>query len=456
MFTLNTRDDKKDSHGNKIRMMSPRLLLYSILSVLSLPGNVYSLTPLQRDEVENMLQKDHSTPPFYHTGNRTVIRISIYMTEMRFLKRTEADFTFYYYQIWDDPRLKYPFANTTDFGLKDYHVVRRKYFDNIWLAESYIENELHSRVHDSSMSNRFVWLLSNGTLVYSMRMTAGLVCNLRGVLFPNALFVCRLKFRIHSYTKEKVSLEWDTLQKPIIPMDFDNEDVSMDKWELLHCTLDDSAVVDSSCLELKLGVKVGFASNAVRIFMPSIFIVLVGWLSFWIERSEVSARIKLGTLSMIAMITEQVGAKFFLPVDFKVTAFEVWYIMSLVFVVAAMFEYTFVHAVDVFQLKVKRQEDQRKEIREVSGSDVDTNGDSRVGSTDQIEMDKIDSVGPINDQSISTEDNNDLMNTCCARYIMMISTGRVEKYFRILYAIAYLVFQFFFWTISLNYEETNI
>lgn len=81
----------------------------------------------------------------------------------------EADFTFYYYQIWEDSRLEYPFGNHSDYGMADYHVVQSRYFGNVWLAESYIENELHSRVHDSSMPNRFVWLLPNGTIVYSLR-----------------------------------------------------------------------------------------------------------------------------------------------------------------------------------------------------------------------------------------------------------------------------------------------
>ncbi|XP_069131692.1 gamma-aminobutyric acid receptor subunit beta-like isoform X2 [Argopecten irradians] len=436
-----------------------RNMISGILCIIitALSRDVHSLTPAQRDVIETMLQTDNSNPPFYHTGNQTEIRLSIYMTEMRFLDRTEADFTFYYYQVWDDPRLKYPFANDTAWGIKHYHVVRRKYFDNIWLAESYIENELRSRVHDSTMSNRFVWLLSNGTLVYSMRITAGLACDLQGVLFPNALFVCRLKFRIHSYTEDKVSLVWDTNLRPTVPVDFDNEEVSLDAWEATQCTQDNSAVIDSSCLELKVNIKVSFASNVVRIFMPSIFIVVVGWLSFWIERSEVSARIKLGTLSMLAMITEQVGTKFFLPVNFKVRSFEVWYIMSLVFVVAAMFEYTFVHAVDVFQTKMKRKEEQMKLRRKGSNVTMETNVDSRTSSTNNLEMNAIDLVDTANGKTSNMNENVDVINDFSfgVRFIMKISTGRVEKYFRIMYAVAYIVVQILFWTICLNYEELS-
>jgi len=53
--------------------------------------------------------------------------------------------------------------------MSDYHVVREEYFKNIWLVESYVENELHSRIHDSSIPNKSVWVFPNGTLAYSMR-----------------------------------------------------------------------------------------------------------------------------------------------------------------------------------------------------------------------------------------------------------------------------------------------
>ncbi|OWF52390.1 Gamma-aminobutyric acid receptor subunit rho-1 [Mizuhopecten yessoensis] len=261
-------------------------------------------------------------------------------------------------------QLKFPFGNNSDIDRNTYHVVRRKYFGNIWLAESYIENELRSHIHDSSMSNRFVWLLSNGTVVYSM----------------------------------------------------------------------------------------SFASNAARLFLPSIFIVLVGWLSFWIERSEVSSRVKLGTLCLLAMITEQVGTKLLLPVEFNISSVEVWFVMSLTFVVVAMFEYTFVHAVDIFQEKVKRQEEMKKKIRTQTGGIGDTQDIKQRSNVDLIDMNTLSSDGSASGETTGNR-NDDLMNTFGAKYIMMVPTGVVEKYFRILYPVAYLFFQFLFWTIYLNYEE---
>ncbi|XP_021349520.1 gamma-aminobutyric acid receptor subunit rho-1-like [Mizuhopecten yessoensis] len=405
-----------------------------------------------RYQLEAMLQKDNSKPPFYHTGYQTKITITAHMTQMRLIDTSESDFTFYYYQIWNDPRLKFPFGNNSDIDRNTYHVVRRKYFGNIWLAESYIENELRSHIHDSSMSNRFVWLLSNGTVVYSMRMTVGLSCDLRGVLFPNGLYDCLMKFRIHSYTTDQVSMEWDSVNKPQINVDFDNSEVAVHAWQFSKCSSDTSAVVDSSCLQLLVNIHFSFASNAARLFLPSIFIVLVGWLSFWIERSEVSSRVKLGTLCLLAMITEQVGTKLLLPVEFNISSVEVWFVMSLTFVVVAMFEYTFVHAVDIFQEKVKRQEEMKKKIRTQTGGIGDTQDIKQRSNVDLIDMNTLSSDGSASGETTGNR-NDDLMNTFGAKYIMMVPTGVVEKYFRILYPVAYLFFQFLFWTIYLNYEE---
>ncbi|XP_033752760.1 glycine receptor subunit alpha-1-like isoform X2 [Pecten maximus] len=403
---------------------------------------------LGRHEIDKMLQKDQSKPPFYHTGNKTNVRITIHMTQMRFIDTAEADFTFYLYQIWNDPRLSYRFENNSDFN-ETYHVVRSRYFGNIWLAESYVENELHSHIHDSSMANRFVWLMANGTLIYSMRMTVGLACELKGFLFPNGLFDCLMKFRIHSYTNDQVSMEWDTIHQPKINVTFANPEVTKHALEFTKCSSDTSAVVDSSCIQLLVHVRFSFASSAARLFLPSIFIVLVGWLSFWIERSEVSSRVKLGTLCLLAMITEQVGTKLFLSAKFVISAMEVWFVVSLLFVVVAMFEYTFVHAVDIFQDKVRRQEEMKKKIRTVVGGIGDPQDSKQRSNVDLIEMNTLPSDGPVSVES----ESDDLINSFGAKFFMSVPTGVVEKYFRILYLIAYVLFQFLFWTVYLNYEE---
>ncbi|XP_060074449.1 gamma-aminobutyric acid receptor subunit rho-1-like [Ylistrum balloti] len=429
------------------------LKICAILIPIATYGDVRAeLTPSQHHEIKTMLQKDQSKPPFYETVNQTKVRITVHMTQMRFINTAEADFTFYYYQIWNDPRLKFPFAGNTNFSEYTYHVVERNHFGNIWLVESYIENELHSRVHDSSMPNRFVWLLPNGTVIYSLRMTVGLACELRGFLFPNGLFDCLLKFRIHSYTNDQVYMEWDSINKPVINISFANPEVKMHTWQFTECSSDMSAVVDSSCLQLLVRVQFSFASSAVRLFLPSVFIVLVGWLSFWIERSEVSSRVKLGTLCLLAMITEQVGTKLFLPVEFTISSMEVWFVMSLVFVVVAMIEYTFVHAVDIFQEKVKQQQELKERVRTETGGIGDPQDIKQRSNVDLIEMNTSPTGSPVDFESYGNE-KDDLMNSFGARFIMMVPTGVVEKYFRIFYPIAYLLFQFLFWTIFLNYEE---
>ncbi|XP_069131690.1 glycine receptor subunit alpha-1-like [Argopecten irradians] len=428
--------------------ISPRAC-FLIFTLSMYDGIKADLTPQQRREIDAMLQTDRSKPPFYHTGNKTDVRITIHITQMRFIDTNEADFTFYYYQIWNDPRLKYPFGNISDIDTT-YHVIRNKYFENIWLPESYVENEIHSHVHDSSMPNRFVWITPNGTIIYSMRMTVGLSCDLKGFLFPNGLFDCLLKFRIHSYTNDQVTLEWDSINKPKINVTFANPEVTTHTWEFTTCSSDTSAVVDSSCVQLLVHIGFSFANNVGRLFIPSIFIVLVGWLSFWIERSQVSSRVKLGTLCLLAMITEQVGTKLFLQTDITISAIEVWFVMSLIFVVVAMFEYTFVHAVDIFQQKIRRQEEIKKD--NLTEGITDTGALKQMSNVDLVDT----NLGSADGHAIGeTEGNRSNNNTYSfsVRFFMSVPTGVVEKYFRVYYLAAYAVFQLLFWIFYLHYEE---
>ena len=83
--------------------------------------------------------------------------------------------------------------------------------------------------------------------------------------------------------------------------------------------------------------------------MPSIFIILTGWLSFWVDRKEVSARVKFGTLVVLAMITEDAGINFIIGDGIHSMALDVWFAVCLVFSTLVPLEFTVVHVIDRYQ-----------------------------------------------------------------------------------------------------------
>ncbi|XP_033752987.1 gamma-aminobutyric acid receptor subunit rho-3-like [Pecten maximus] len=422
-----------------------RIGVWLVGAIALLEEGTCLLSPQQRADIDSRLSRDMSIPPFYFSKNTTEVKMHILMTNVRFDDENKADFTFYTYQIWTDERLAYPsISNDTE----AHHVVRQVYFGNIWLVESYVENELYSHVHDTAMLNRFVWIFPNGTIVYSMRLTVGLACNLISVRFPVGEFSCDLKYRIHSYSRDLVMLKWSPDKPVIFTRSAQEDSVDTKQWKFSGCDADDSAVLESSCLEMSVVLTQDYMRSMVRLYMPSIFVVFVGWLNFWIDRKQVSARIKLGTLCLLAMITEEVGIKFLLPSSIQFDAIEVWFCANLVFVLVTIVEYTFVHAVDCYQEKWYKKYDSKSPVHHCK-----ENGNGAIDTIDisKKEPQHPDAIGSDTYTSYDIEPKDGDTSCWWSRVVMKISSGFIEKSARILYAVAYAIFQTFYWFYYLNH-----
>jgi len=71
-------------------------------------------------------------------------------------------------------------------------------------------------------------------------------------------------------------------------------------------------------------------------------VVLLSWVSFWIDLESVPARISLGILTMLTITTQSSGQGRFPAVSFT-KAIDVWMSTCLVFVFGAFIEYSIVN-----------------------------------------------------------------------------------------------------------------
>ena len=89
----------------------------------------------------------------------------------------------------------------------------------------------------------------------------------------------------------------------------------------------------------------------IQIYIPSIFIVAISWVSFWLNVDAVPARISLGILTVLTMTTQKSSAVTTLPKVSYIKAIDVWMAACLCFVFAALLEFAFVNILDRHQLK---------------------------------------------------------------------------------------------------------
>jgi len=74
-------------------------------------------------------------------------------------------------------------------------------------------------------------------------------------------------------------------------------------------------------------------------------IVILSWVSFWINIDASPARVSLGLLTVLATTTMSGGARESLPRVSYIKAIDIWMIICLIFVFASLIEYAVVNVV---------------------------------------------------------------------------------------------------------------
>lgn len=78
-------------------------------------------------------------------------------------------------------------------------------------------------------------------------------------------------------------------------------------------------------------------------YLPSILIVMLSWVSFWINHEATSARVALGITTVLTMTTISTGVRSSLPRISYVKAIDIYLVTCFVFVFAALLEYAAVN-----------------------------------------------------------------------------------------------------------------
>lgn len=96
-----------------------------------------------------------------------------------------------------------------------------------------------------------------------------------------------------------------------------------------------------SCLvaEFYLHRSIGF--HLIQSYLPSILIVSISWVSFWMDVDCVPARVTLGVITLLTVSSQVSGTS--VPQTSYVKAIDVWMGVCTAFVFAALVEFTLVN-----------------------------------------------------------------------------------------------------------------
>lgn len=135
---------------------------------------------------------------------------------------------------------------------------------------------------------------------------------------------------------------------------------TLTKFETDYCT-SRTNTGEYSCVFVKLIFKREFSYYLIQIYIPCIMLVIVSWVSFWLDPNAIPARVSLGVTTLLTMATQISGINASLPPVSYTKAIDVWTGVCLTFVFGALLEFALVNyasRADAHRAAFKKKQEQ--------------------------------------------------------------------------------------------------
>ncbi|XP_067313491.1 glycine receptor, alpha 4a [Pseudorasbora parva] len=271
-------------------------------------------------------------------------------------------------QQWNDPRLAYSEYPDASLDLDP------SMLDSIWKPDLFFANEKGANFHEVTTDNKLLRIFQNGNVLYSIRLTLILSCPMDLKNFPMDIQTCTMQLESFGYTMNDLIFEWLS-DSPVQVAD----DLTLPQFllkeekDLGYCTKHYNTG-KFTCIEVKFHLERQMGYYLIQMYIPSLLIVILSWVSFWINMDAAPARVGLGITTVLTMTTQSSGSRASLPKVSYVKAIDIWMAVCLLFVFAALLEYAAVNFVSRqhkefirLRKKQRRQRIEEEFVRESRG-----------------------------------------------------------------------------------------
>ncbi|XP_043232513.1 glutamate-gated chloride channel-like isoform X1 [Amphibalanus amphitrite] len=237
---------------------------------------------------------------------------------------------------WNDERLKFD-----DMGGRVNYLTltdpRR-----IWMPDLFFKNEKTGHLHEITMPNMYIRIFADGGVLYSVRISLTLSCPMDLKLYPLDKQTCSLKMASYAWKTDDLIFVWKEGDPVQIDDGLHLPRFTLEKFQTAYCN-SKTNTGEYSCLTVDLLFKREFSYYLIQIYVPCCMLVIVSWVSFWLDQNAVPARVSLGVTTLLTMATQTSGINAALPPVSYTKAIDVWTGVCLMFVFGAMLEFALVN-----------------------------------------------------------------------------------------------------------------
>lgn len=278
-------------------------------------------------------------PPHYDSiGEKTDIYCDMFVTSFDAVNEADMDFTIslLLHLEWTDARLEALVLRDIDF---DYVELDSKTVGNLWTPDVFFPNEKQASFHEIMSPNRMFKVSKNSTLSYTTRLTLKLSCVMMLHSYPFDKQRCNVLIESFGYDARKILLHWSEKNTPIELKITSLPQFQVHKWGYSKHFTAHRIRGNFSTLSAEFVFKRNIGYYVVQMYIPTLLIVTLSWVSFWLNVNSVPGRVTLGVLSVLTISTQSSSVNAALPRVSYTKAIDIWMATCLVFVFAALIEF---------------------------------------------------------------------------------------------------------------------
>uniref|UniRef100_A0A452UDZ7 Gamma-aminobutyric acid type A receptor subunit rho3 (gene/pseudogene) n=1 Tax=Ursus maritimus TaxID=29073 RepID=A0A452UDZ7_URSMA len=242
--------------------------------------------------------------------------------------------TFYLRHYWKDERLSFP--STTNKSMTFDHRLIKK----IWVPDIFFVHSKRSFIHDTIVENLMLRVYPDGNVLFSLRITVSATCFMDFSRFPLDTQNCSLELESYAYNEEDLMLYWKQGNKSLNT----DEHISLSQFFIEDFSASSGFAFYSSTgwynrLFINFVLRRHIFFFVLQTYFPVMLMVMLLWVSFWIDRRAVPARVSLGITMVLTMSTILSGMSASMPQVSYIKAVDVYLWVSSLFVLLSVIEY---------------------------------------------------------------------------------------------------------------------
>ncbi|XP_030001275.1 glycine receptor subunit alphaZ1 isoform X2 [Sphaeramia orbicularis] len=393
-------------------------------------------------KVWNKDPKGSKNEATHKKGPPVNVTCNIFINSFGSIAETTMDYrvNIFLRQQWNDPRLAYSEYPDDSLDLDP------SMLDSIWKPDLFFANEKGANFHEVTTDNKLLRISKNGNVLYSIRITLVLACPMDLKNFPMDVQTCIMQLESFGYTMNDLIFEWD--EKGAVQV-ADGltlpQFILKEEKDLRYCTKHYNTG-KFTCIEARFHLERQMGYYLIQMYIPSLLIVILSWVSFWINMDAAPARVGLGITTVLTMTTQSSGSRASLPKVSYVKAIDIWMAVCLLFVFSALLEYAAVNFIARQHKELLRFRRRRRHMKE------DETGDGRFSFPGY-------GMGPA---CLQTKDgmaikgnNNNAPSASAApeksieemKKLFIGRAKRIDTVSRVAFPLVFLIFNIFYWII---------